>query len=40
MSWYDAGNPPINSTLAAPVANPDTATLIAELDSTQLLTKD
>ena len=39
MSWYDAGNPPVNSTYAV-VAAPSTASLIAELDSTQLLTKD
>lgn len=37
--WDDYGNPPINSTFV-PVATPSTATLIAELDSTQLGTKD
>lgn len=36
MSWYDAGNRPINSTHAQPVGAPSTSTLIAELDSTQL----
>jgi hypothetical protein len=39
MSWYDIGNSPINSTYA-PVGAPSTASIIAELDSTQLLTKD
>lgn len=37
MAWYDWGNPPITSTsVAQPVTNPDTTTLLAELDSTQL----
>ena len=35
MAWFDRGNHPINST-GAPVSAPSTATLIAELDSTQL----
>lgn len=39
MGWRDSGNPPINST-AAPASNPSTSTLIAELDSTQLGTKN
>lgn len=39
MSWYDFGNPPITSTQGI-VAAPSTASLIAELDSTELLTKD
>lgn len=39
MAFNDWGNPPINSTYV-PVAAPSTATLIAELDSTQLGTKD
>lgn len=37
--WDDYGNPPINST-SAPVNNATTGTLLAELDSTQLGTKD
>ena len=40
MSWYDVGNPPINSTRTDVVSNPDTNTFIAQLDSTQLGTKD
>jgi hypothetical protein len=37
MAWYDSGNPPICSTsVAQPVSNPSTATLLAEIDSTQL----
>lgn len=40
MSWRDWGNPPILSTGAGLVSNPSTATLIAEIDSTQLGTKD
>lgn len=36
MSWYDLGNPPINSTQAQPTGAPSTATLLAEIDSTQL----
>lgn len=37
MSWYDTGNPPITSTATAqPVSNPSTATLLNEIDSTQL----
>lgn len=36
MAWHDYGNQPINSTGFAPVAAPSTATLLAELDSTQL----
>lgn len=36
MSWYDLGNPPINSTQAQPTGAPSTATLLAEVDSTQL----
>jgi hypothetical protein len=39
MSWYDFGNPPITSTQGI-AGGPSTATLIAELDSTELLTKD
>lgn len=38
--WRDWGNPPINSTTAQPVSNPSTATLVAEIDSTQLLTQN
>ncbi len=42
MGAFDLGfgNPPINSTGFVPVNAPSTATLIAELDSTQLGTKD
>lgn len=36
MAYYDAGNPSINSTGATFVSDPSTATLVAELDSTQL----
>jgi hypothetical protein len=39
MSYYDYGNPSVNSTNAAFVADPSTATLVAELDSTQLGTQ-
>ena len=39
MAWRDWGNPPINST-TGPQATPSTAVLMAELDSTQLGTKD
>lgn len=39
MGWYDAGNPPITST-QTPNTNPSTSALIAELDSTELGTKD
>lgn len=39
--WYDWGNTPVNSTnIAQPVANPSTATLCAEIDSTQLGTQN
>jgi hypothetical protein len=42
MGAFDSGlgNPPINSTGFLPVAAPSTSTLLAELDSTQLGTKD
>lgn len=40
MSFQDWGNPPIPSTGFVPVAAPSTATLLAELDSTMLGTKD
>lgn len=42
MGAFDSGlgNPPINSTGFAPVSGPSTSTLLAELDSTQLGTKD
>lgn len=36
MAWRDWGNPAIYSTTAQPVSNPSTATLVAEIDSTQL----
>lgn len=36
MSWYDFGNPPIDSATAQPTAAPSTSSLIAEIDSTQL----
>ena len=36
MAWRDWGNPPVFSTGAQPVTNPSTATLLAEIDSTQL----
>lgn len=38
--WDDYGNAPINSTGVVPVAGPSTATLLAELDSTQLGTQN
>ena len=37
--WYDWGNQPVWST-TTPQANPSTSTLLAELDSTQLGTKN
>jgi hypothetical protein len=40
VAYYDFGNPAINSTGAAFVTDPSTATLVAEIDSTQLGTKD
>lgn len=40
MSYYDWGNVAINSTGAAFVTDPSTATLVAQLDSTQLGTKN
>lgn len=36
MSFFDSGNPPINSTYAPVNSATSTGTLIAELDSTQL----
>lgn len=37
MGFYDSGNPPINSTTGVGVVNaPSTASLIAEVDSSQL----
>lgn len=36
MAWHFEGNKPINSTGFTPVTAPSTATLLAELDSTQL----
>ena len=36
MAWHFEGNKPINSTGFAPIAAGSTATLFAELDSTQL----
>jgi len=39
MAWHDWGNPPINSTTSLIVAG-STSTLYAELDSTQLGTKN
>jgi len=39
MAWRDWGNPPVVST-GVPSVNPSTSTLIAELDSTQLGTKN
>lgn len=36
MALYEWGSPPVNSTGAGTVANPSTASLIAEIDSTQL----
>lgn len=40
--WYDWGNVPVNSTNVAQgtANNPSTTTLLAEIDSTQLGTKD
>ena len=38
--WHDWGNPPINSTYAPSAGGASTTTLVAELDSTQLGTKD
>src|SRR5574342_303635 len=40
MAWRDWGNPAVYSTTAQPVASPSTATLCAELDSTQLGTQN
>jgi hypothetical protein len=40
MSFYSVGNKPINSTGFSVVAAPSTSSLIAELDSTRLGTKD
>lgn len=40
MAWRDWGNRPVNSTTAQPATNPSTATLIAEVDSTQLGTQN
>jgi hypothetical protein len=40
MAWNDWGNKPITSTTAAGANAASTATLVAELDSTQLGTKD
>ncbi len=36
MSFFDSGNPPINSTFAPVNSATSTGTLVAELDSTQL----
>lgn len=36
MAWFDWGNAPINSTATGIATNPDTTTLVAEIDSTQL----
>jgi len=36
MAWRNWGNKATHSATAGPVANPSTATLVAELDSTQL----
>ncbi len=36
MAWHDSGNKPINSTGFVPIGAGSTATLYAELDSTQL----
>jgi hypothetical protein len=38
--WHDWGNPPINSTSAPSAGGASTTALLAELDSTQLGTKD
>jgi hypothetical protein len=40
MAWHDLGNKPINSTVLGITVAGSTATLFAELDSTQLGTKD
>lgn len=40
MAWRDWGNRAVWSTTAQPATNPSTATLIAEVDSTQLGTQD
>lgn len=40
MAFFDWGNKPHNSTGFAPVSGPSTSTLLAELDSTVLGTKD
>lgn len=40
MALWDFGNPPIASAATAPIGAGSTATLYAELDSTQLRTKD
>lgn len=40
MAWRDWGNPPVFSTTPQPVSNPSTATLCAEIDSTQLGTQN
>jgi hypothetical protein len=40
LAFRDWGNPPVFSTTAQPVSNPSTATLCAEIDSTQLGTQD
>jgi hypothetical protein len=40
MAFFDSGNPPIPSTGFTPVAAPSTSTLLAELDSTMLGTKN
>lgn len=36
MAYFDWGNAPIHSTDSTAVSNPSTATLVGELDSTQL----
>lgn len=38
MAWYDSGNPPIDASAIS--TNADTSTLLVELDSTVLGTKD
>jgi len=40
MAWHFTGNKPVNSTGFAPVGAGSTSTLYAELDSTQLGTKN
>jgi hypothetical protein len=40
MAWHDLGNKPINSTVLGITVAGSTATLFAELDSTQLGTKN